>query len=161
MSNYVKDIEIMKQEEAQDVLTSLSLEQMHERLIWAKEYFHLEDSAHNYLRALVSELYRHGYKLIVGQWSMRKGLSDYESPQEVYVWNRLDNPEEDFWMNDLQICVTDELVPASDPAPLISQALALSKAFKEGYTNRSREVQESLTNLLGLSPGQLFNAKED
>jgi hypothetical protein len=159
MNNYVMDIEIMKQEEAQEVLTSLSLKQMHERLLWAKEYFHLEDQAHNYLRTLVSDLYRHGYKLVAGHWSMRKGLSDRESPQEVYVWSRLDHPEEDFWMEDLQIGITDEVVPASDPSPLISQALALSKAFKDGYSNRSREVQESLTNLLGFSPGQLFNAK--
>jgi hypothetical protein len=161
MSNYIRDIEIMNQEEAQGVLTSLSLKEMHERLLWAKEYFHLEDSAHNYLRTLVSELYRQGYKLLVGQWSMRKGLSDHESPQEVYVWSRLDHPEEDFWMNDLQIEITDELVAASDPAPLISQALALSKAFKAGYSSRSREVQESLADLLGVSSGQLLNAQVD
>lgn len=158
--NYLRDVETIEIEDAVSLLTSLSLKQLQERLLWIKANFWLEDRAHGHINILIKDMYRVGYVLVHGQWAMRRDIGISEEPQPAYLWVRSDDHEDDIWGDGLSLHVAEELVPASDPVPLISQALALTRAYRHGHKARSREVQASLCNLMGVDPTELTSSDD-
>lgn len=126
-----------------------SLSELQGSLLWAKAMFDREFSVHDYLGGLVEDLYKLGYMLFLGDIIV-KSFGATDEVKQVCLWSRLDDHDVSYSSDEKRLRLHDGIVPIDNPTLLIMQGIALRRAYKDGYGDRNREVQDTLGGLLGI-----------
>jgi len=88
-----------------------------------------------------------------------KSLGRHVTTESIYLWARMSDMAPGNSSGDRLLSLNDTVVSQDNPTPLITQAVAIRKAYKSGFNNRSKEVQSVLSGLLGVDLNEL--ASED
>ena len=150
--------EPMAVEDVIALFQSITLTDLHDRLLWARVFLRTEHPSKPFLTALVNDLYQLGYRVYAGEFEITVDLGKTRIHERVCLWSRMEDirdRSEYFASDGIRVSPNDEITRADDVVSLVSQALSIRKAYQHGYKARSKEVQAALSGLMGVRLDQL------
>jgi hypothetical protein len=144
----------MELDEARDILSSLSFDELKERCLWVRASFDNSIMAEDYIAGLANKLYEKGFYLYHGVL-VTQNFSETVVNEEAYLWARMGNLNYGVSSSHIMVERENSLVSKNDVPSLINQAVSIIEAFESGYGVRSKEVQRSLGGLLGVDLSEL------
>ncbi len=152
------DASPMEQSAAVDLFQAHTLIDLRDRMVWVRAFFERQHQLHDYLGMLVRDLYRKGYRLYSGDLGIQS-LGHDLSQAKVYLWARQEDLVYGHSHSDLRLSLDDTVVAHEDKTPLITQAVAIRKAYQNGFDARSKEVRTALSGLMGVDIESLTDAR--